>query len=460
MNETRMLHEMCHHILSSADIAAIGHERGLMQREIATPSLLESIYLSEIGVRQAMDSCSDEQVAALHMLRFLNATVDVSFFVRIKPTQKARPFGTFNQKYQDLWKHLQTALLRKGLLLIYEDNSAVNATSKLERIRLRLPSSFEALLPPLIHSARQLPGAGEINAAVLRSKLAQVFNPPASPNQYTCHIVQNTLMIGNQPFRLERLKEWQRVNLETELGNRPEPVQGATDHRQITRIEVIEYILRQLGRDQWLSSEQMDRALRIFLNSPVTEGQVCQAGWRWGYLACQKVDGEIWYRPAVLQADDLPSEPKACLRPADGHEWIVDLEEIPYAELETLAQTMNMRIQDGQLRIASNRIRLGDAFETARHAAVLHWLRPRMASLEADWQAVEQNWGRRIVHQNLLVARISDLSLQVQIARALDKSPGLVVLSNEWIAFVPELMDWVSRIVAQNGYVIREVQAP
>jgi hypothetical protein len=90
-----------------------------------------------------------------------------------------------------------------------------------------------------------------------------------------------------------------------------------------------------------------------------------------------------------------------------------------------------------------------------RQSPLADWLRAQVPAFQQALEQVEQRWGKVLVHTNLLVARVRDLSLRVQIERELKDQ--VVVLSEEYIAFpVPRRAD-VERVLRKAGFVVKEV---
>ncbi|MEZ4513239.1 MAG: hypothetical protein R3C62_15335 [Chloroflexota bacterium] len=58
------------------------------------------------------------------------------------------------------------------------------------------------------------------------------------------------------------------------------------------------------------------------------------------------------------------------------------------------------------------------------------------------------------MHNNLLIAHVKDLPLRVKIEQTLDSSE-FIALSDEYIAFSPQALTKVKRIVTQMGLVIK-----
>ena len=88
MNQTEMLHQMCHEVLAEADVRAICKNRGLPNQAASSRHLLESLFLSDAGVAVAMRTLDRSEIAVLHLLRSHDKPVDVAFFSRLDPPQR------------------------------------------------------------------------------------------------------------------------------------------------------------------------------------------------------------------------------------------------------------------------------------------------------------------------------------------------------------------------------------
>jgi hypothetical protein len=64
-----------------------------------------------------------------------------------------------------------------------------------------------------------------------------------------------------------------------------------------------------------------------------------------------------------------------------------------------------------------------------------------------------------VIHAGLVIARVQDLSLKVQIERAMHQKGQLISLSDEYLAFPPGLQPDIERLVRKAGYVVKTVQA-
>ena len=115
MNQTEMLHQMCHEVLAEADVRAICKNRGLPNQAASSRSMLGALFLSDAGVAVAMRPLDRTEIALLHLLRAQDKPVDVAFFSRLaSPQSKGRLYGTFLKRFQGVFARVKDRLVRKG----------------------------------------------------------------------------------------------------------------------------------------------------------------------------------------------------------------------------------------------------------------------------------------------------------------------------------------------------------
>ena len=463
MNASQMLHQMCHEVLSNADVKAIRKSRGFSAQEAASRALLENFFPSDIGVAAAMGTLTEEEVTLLHLLKLTGETVDIAFFARIygDSTTTQYYYPTFTQRYKNVLKQVRTALVRKGLLLMAEDQMAWSAETKMERWRFRLPREFERFLPPLIRSARTLAGNGDLRADVVRDKLKELAGDrglaSSTDRQHELRIVDGQLRMGEREFRARHLVEWQQASWEAAVPA-PKIKDAPLGHKgiKVSPREAVTYAFDQLGEHEWLHPAPLDLPLRVFCDAPLSGADVCEAGWQWGYLAKQVVDRSPYYRrPAQEAAAPADVDPATYLVVTDER-LTVDLDTVPYASLEQLAHMSSARVIGGQLVMTPNLVRTGRVIESVRDRPLTQWLREHAPAYRQALETAASRWGRQIVHENLLIARVNDLGLKVQLERAFSKD--VVFLPNGYLALPGELLPAVEKVIAKSGHVIKTVQ--
>ena len=136
----------------------------------------------------------------------------------------------------------------------------------------------------------------------------------------------------------------------------------------------------------------------------------------------------------------------------------VDLDAVPFEALETLVRMSDQRSVPGKqplLLVTPNLVKLGRTAGTVSALPLADWLQKNAPAFYQAFETVRQRRGKTILHENLSVARVSDLSLKVALEKALGKR--IVPLGEEFLAFPSEAVAEVKRVVAQMGHVVKEV---
>jgi hypothetical protein len=471
MDAAQMLHKMCHQVLSNVDVKAICKSRGFSAQEAASRALFENFYLSDIGVPAAMALLTREEVVLLHLLRWLDDAVDVSFFARIYDEDgvSSRRYYTFTQRYKDVFKAVRTSLVRRGLLLLAEGDESTGDT-KMERWRFRFPRQFERFLPPIVQHPKAFQVKAIARPGVRRQKLLEVVrgkrsSPLKADPQYDLKLVKGDLRMGKEAFRAARLREWQRACWEAAV-SLPQRRRGEPQ-LSVSPAEATIYVQEQLGEKEWLRPGQLSVPLKVFCGVSLSGDQVCAAGWEWGCLARHEVDGLDYYRLPGTEAGD-GVDPQTYLSAADAEPLAVDLEAVPYESLESLAQICDLRAapKEGRadrgaassLLARPNLVKMGHAPAATWHLPLTQWLRDNVPAFREALETVTQRWGKLVLHQGLLIARVEDLSLQVQLERAFAGSESVLFLPNGYLAFARQELASVARAVEKLGHVIKTVQ--
>ena len=220
MNQTEMLHQMCHEVLAEADVRAICKNRGLPNQAASSRQMLENLFLSDAGVAVAMNTLDRTEIALLHLLRSQDKPVDVAFFSRLDPP-KNEPWshGTFTQRYQGVFSRVKDRLVRRGILLLALGPETLPKTTNMERWQFALPVQFARHLPPLVESAKRLSGEGDWRRDVAREQLKTAVGQRADrETKSDCvEIVKGELCWDGQPFRADHVVAWQKLRWQAEM---------------------------------------------------------------------------------------------------------------------------------------------------------------------------------------------------------------------------------------------------
>lgn len=454
-----MLRDMYDKVLTAADLKAICKSRGFSSEEVASTALFETVFLSEKGLSSAISSLTQDEIALLHILKLINDSVDVTFFKYLYADQESDSdswrYQSFASQYKDIFKNVRTSLVRKGVLLIAEGHDSWR-TTKLERWQFDFPEEFHQFLTSPFESARTCDTRGKDRGTILRRKIKQVITGTQIPKEslgYDLELSNGKLHIGVHEFRTKYLKKWQieswKQSALPERGYREEVV---------SPIQLVTYALSQLNRNEWILPDELSSLWRIlYTEEEAPDSQtICETGWKWGYLSKQKLQGKSYYRPAeTLDASTVTPESYQTVQ-GDGTVEL-DLEKVPYETLEVLAQIATMTVVDSRLQISPDLIATGNAPLNVRNHPQTQWLKHNSALFRAVLEKVDENWGKIIIHDNLMVARVSDIGLMVKLQQSFHDHKKVIPLAKEFIAFPCEAFPAIRSFVERSGYVIKTV---
>ena len=457
MNQTEMLHQMCHEVLAEADVRAICKNRGLPNQAASSRPMLESLFLSDAGVAAAMRTLDRTEIALLHLLRSQDKPVDVAFFRRLDPPQsKAWSYGTFSQRFQEVFSRVKDRLVRGGILLLALGPETLTKKTKMERWQFALPVQFARHLPPLVESAKRLSGEGDWRRDAAREKLKTAVRQGADRETKNdrVEIVDDELRWGGQPFRADRMVQWQKLQWQAETA--PAKHQKQADPYTLPPAEAVLRILAGLEAGLWSDADALAVPLEIFCGFQVDAAKGVRERLALG------LPGEAGGR-----GPDVVSPCPACGRGCSagsvsgrqGRRGVaVDLDAVPFDALETLVRMSDQRPLPGGrplLLVTPNLVKLGRTADTVAALPLADWLQKNAPAFHQAFETVRQRRGKTILHENLAVARVSDLSLKVALEKALGKR--IVPLGEEFLAFPSGAVAEVKRLVAQMGHVVKEV---
>ncbi len=473
MDTQSMLKQMCESDISDSDIKAICKSRGFPVKEAASRSVFENFFISTIGIGEALNSLSYEEVVFLHLLSKIAKRVGIEYFERLYGSAESENgyyYMTCTKRYKETLKKVKSNLVRKGVLIsIVKEQKTYIKYTKMERLRFCFPPEFGEFLPPIAR-ASTFKEAGDFKREVLRDKLLEIAGGGERPSplsnsdkkSFTLAIKDGDLSIGGEPFRAKYLLDWQkacmRASVKTDTKKQDYQIHQSHD---MTPVEVTLYALSQLGAHEWLPADSLAVILKIFTgedtNHPCEE--ICEAGWEWGCLVKVVAGGKAYYRLPDDPLEDVTApSPDQYLQVAPDGTVVPDPVKIPYTALELLNSVALLDIHNANLRATASIIKMGDALTTVRKEGVFEWLRVNSSGFRSAIETAEKRWGKQIIHEDLMIARVRDLSLKVQIEKS-HAGSQLVSLPNDYIAFPCDLLPAIQKLVEKSGHVIKKARA-
>ena len=449
MTILQLLHSMCAE-LPDTDLNAIRKARGFSASETASRTSFASFYVSSIGLDNIIQTLTPDEGLALGLLHE-TGEVDVSFFERIYGSQR----GTFTQRYKSTFDFVKKNLVRRGLVVMAEIKMRGD-TTQLERLRFALPPEFYPYLP--IIPTLQNPQPGQNNDQIIRKKLLElVGGKPALPkDDLHLEIKQGSLYLKDDPFSVAGLGIWQK-NAWERITNSYKPNIPAS-------LSPVDAVLKLLSTENWMDPKDIEAALNIYCFGAKIPpaAKLLEVGWSLGFLFQLKINGASYYRLSPLLnplQSGQPSPEKliwadTISRPGS---IIIDLNLVPLTDLETLNALTDLALDNGTLLAIPSLIKLGRANPLKRNSQLALWLANQVPAFSSTLETVKARWGKTILHENLLFARVQDLSLRVQLERELKDK--VVVLSEHFIAFPIESRANVEKVLKKTGFVTKTIKA-
>ena len=453
-----MLRDMYDKALTATDLKAIGKTRGFSQEEISSSALFTAAFLSDKGLSSALGSLTQDEIVLLHLLNVINKEVDVTFFEYLYGEQERDSDGwhyqSFASQYKDVFKAVRKYLVRKGVLLFAESTSNWYKSTKLERWSFRFPDQFAPFLPSPFDSPQVFDT--HVNEDVLRRKLKQVVNGVQIPGEaagYDIKVSGAKLRIGKREFRMNYLKKWQEKSWEASV-----PEERRYKNADVSPIQVVIYALSRLNQNEWVLPDEFSRFWRILYQDTPDSKVICEAGSKWGYLSKQEYQGKPYYRLAETMGASMV-KPDSYLTVKGDQAVDMDIKTVPYEDLEVIAQISKLTVVDSRLQITPDLIAIGNAPMRIRNHPQLLWLRDKSSLFREVMEKVDKRWGKIVIHENLMIARVRDISLSVKIQQSFTDPKRIIVIAKDFIAFPRDALPEIQKIVQKSGYVVKVVNS-
>ncbi len=457
-----MLKEMCLTELGNVGRKAIGRARGFSAAEISTPEFFQQAFLTSRGVAEVLSLLTPDEIRFLHLMHLRGEAVGLPFFDALYNPAAGDYWASFTDRYKGVFQQVRSRLITQGILLTATEPEGYRKTSALERRRFLFPDEFAALLPPLL-AARALDSGVHpaVEPAILRHKLLEILETPTRPalppGAAKCpwQIEKGQLLLGGHPFTEARLNNWQLASFETSAGY------AKRDREQPSPVALLRYAFSRLNSSEWATADGLLPFWKLALGKAKLPepGAICDLGCDWDCLEKSTFEGVSYYR---LRANlDLVAArlPESYFETGDSKTVGICLETIPFTVLEQLGRVASFQVQAGSLRVAPDLIKTSHAPSDTLQAPWFQWLQTTHPAFGQTCKTFAARRGKLIVHHHLMIARVKDLSLKVMLEKKLGSPGRLVTLSQEYLAFAPDLLPEIQPLLKKTGYVLKAIRA-
>lgn len=471
MDKDKMLKKMCRFGLSQADINAICKIRDLPPACLKSRDLFQHNFLNDTGIGKVMSSLDQRQTLFFHLLNAAGEETDITFFTRLYKAAYADDYGyTFNDNYKVVFNKVKTELIRKGLLLYAEEPKGVwDTTTVLERQRFMFPTDFSHLLPlPAAPVLIDKPGDKIERKDVLRDKLAEILETKKAPAPLSdsvradsvrgsLHIKDGTLLLGTSQFTVKRLKGWNSSRWSSSV-----KIDHTWGNSRLSPVEIISYALSFLKEREWAVPDDILPLWKIAYPTVTKLPDIrsaCEKGWKYGCLEKTGSHGKTFYRLLKIDTGMGNRKPEDFLSIKNDDFIEIDLSCIPLDSLERLCGTCNMSIQQGRLVSQPDLVKISHASEKIKETPTFIWLQKHHQAFRKIVRAINKREGKTVVHNNLMTARIRDLSLKVLLEKYFTDTKYVVSISEEFISFPVNLLPEIQKVVKKSGHAVKFVNA-
>ncbi|MEM6317119.1 MAG: hypothetical protein AAF960_05575 [Bacteroidota bacterium] len=375
---------------------------------------------------------------------------------------------TFTQQYGTVLKKVQTNLFQKGLLIRFED--ALGGGSKAERQRFLFPDEFVSHLPSPFSDLRNSTEKGTTSDESIRKeiKTAITRSPSSSPSGVSLthrKLYFKKDLLSDISLKKLQLQQWAAANGAAILKTK-----YFDDGK--TLADFVLHYLQQLPAEKWFSEKSVSQLLSTW-DAPKKRNELdidkkypsryepkkwCEAGWKTGFLEKCTIASKSYYRLATESTAEIKFEHHLTIE-AQGTIQI-DLTTIPLSLLLPLNQVATFQTTSATANsLKPDLVNISSLPNEIWTHPLINWLQKNAPTFKEAFAQYKKKYGKEIIHQNLLVAKVTDLSLRVLIEKGLPKEGQLVVLSDEFIAFPPSVLPTIERIISKSGNVIKQVTA-
>ena len=460
MKTEAMVEKMYNKTLNAAELGSIGKNRGIPRRELSSTTLFETVFLSDKGLGSSFRSLDQKEIALLHLLKLADKDVDVSFFEPvygdIEKIGKWSYYDSFSKRYREVLKNVRRSLVRKGVIIFAESDEYWSNETKMERLKFRFPREFHDLLPSPFSSLKRIKRSAHVKNKIARESVKRVIDVEhgaisGESGKFNVTIKNGRLAICGKRFQNKLIRKWQLESWK----------RGAMSNlKKIETIgspfDVLQYAFSTLKKDEWIEPDDLSVFWDILYpeKGKPDNSRICEKGMKGGCLARCKFKGKVYCRPSEIE-EEGDVRPKNYILTGEGGSLNIDLDLIPFTDLEVLADISRMEVRDSKLTVSPDIVSIGKHYREIRDHPLTIWLEENSDVFGRALKDVDGRWGKCIIHKDIMMARVTDLSLRVKLQKTFKGKKGIHPLDGDFIAFPAALLPDISRSVERAGFVVR-----
>lgn len=439
-------------LLSATDIKTICKNRNLPVNHHLTADTFKNFISSSVGIDNAISLLSLEEVLVLLLIK-ADENLDTSHYAIF---YQENGYGTFTQRYQRTYKMVMQNLVKKGILIVDDDNYG---DSKLERIRFTFPKEFREKLPAPFSEKIVGSYKAEKNDITLRNKINKIYKELPANIKNNLYIENNLLKFNADIFKLNALDRWRKESLEKyiikEYRDSAEYSKKNAFWKKIDIVKILMDAFTRLKENQFVSSESVNSIFKVIYGDKhgINLEKILVKATELGFLGKIILDSKNYYQyKNTLEEIDIQA--KDYLASADN-KFIVALDKIPYKSLEQLACLSSFSLDNEKVYIKPDFSRLVKTYHSFKDTDLFNYLKKNSPLLNEKINEIEDKHGKVLLHGNLLVAKINDFKLKAIFTKTYVDSNKVIFLPNNYIAFVQEERSNIEKLVTKSGLAVK-----
>lgn len=423
---------------SEADIKQICKNRGFPYKEIRDSRAFQDFFLSDTGLEKVFSTLTEKELIFLHLINCKNTEVDIKFFESLYgPGKSSTYFLSFYQTYNPVFKEVKNNLIRKGILIYYQEHRYYE-TCKLESMVFRFLKEFSSFLP-VITKPVSIKDIGTYNDKKIR-KMLQDIGLSAKFN-----IKDKTLYFEKEMLSKGIMRNWQKKSWNNEISKlfNEKPYFENFSYYLI-------YILSGLKEGEWFHSDQIKHIMELWTGQTISVMQeVLNAGWGLGILLRSGEYFRLYQNDFIPYTEYLKIDKDGIVE--------INMKCVPLDILEIISSISNVSLIEANKNLLAlpNIIKLGKIFHDH---PIIEWLIKNSGLYANAVDLVKKRSKKQIIHKSIMIARVADLGLMVQIKKTFDASGKLIILSEQYIAFSKDLIYEMDALVNNTGNIIKRVK--
>ena len=441
-------------LLSATDIKTICKSRKLPVNQHLTADTFKNFICSSVGIDSAISLLSFEEIAALLLIK-ADESLDVSHYAIL---YKEEGYGTFTQRYQNTYKAVMQNLVRKGILLIDDDNYG---DSKLERIRFTFPKEFKNRLPAPFSNIIEGNYKIEDSDVTLRNKISKIYKEPPDNIKNNLYVENGLLKFNADIFKLNSLEQWRKDTLEKYIVKEYKDSKGYVGKKsfwkKINIVKVIIDAFQRLKNEQFVLSEGVDSIFKVVFGREhgVSLENILIRAVELGFLDKIILNNKNYYRYKNI-LEEITIQAKDYLIPEDN-KFVLKVDKIPYKSLEQLAFLCSFSLDNKKVYVEPDFSQLVKIYHTVKDTCLFNYLKSNSPLLNTKINEIEDKHGKVLLHSNLLVAKINDFKLKAIFTKTYSDGHKIIFLPNDYIAFTQEECGNIKKLVTKSGLAVKNI---